>query len=70
MVGSLVADAGVDFVGGGMVALLEENAEDDLALGSGAQTAVGQFLGQQVGGVSGVGNHVKGQQIGMVLRIK
>jgi hypothetical protein len=53
----LMADAGVNFVGGGMVALFEENAENNFTLGGGAQTAVGQALGQRVGGKSGVGDH-------------
>jgi hypothetical protein len=70
--GEVGLHAGEDFVGGGVVAFLEENAVDDLTLGGSAQPAVSEFLREGVGGNSGGGHAVlrRGQQIGMVLRCK
>jgi hypothetical protein len=56
--GEIGLDAGEDFVGGGVIAFLEENTVDDLALGGGPETAVSELLGQGVGGDGGGGHGV------------
>jgi len=57
--GQLGLYPGEDFVGGGVVALLQEDVVNELALGSGAQAAVGQFLREPdgEGGGLGCGSH-------------
>src|SRR5476649_2884426 len=68
--GALGLHAREDFVGRGVVALLEQHVVNDLALRRGAQAAVGEALGKGIGGEGGGGHRVEGvgQSIGMVLR--
>ena len=70
--GKLGLHAGKNFIGGGVVALFEEHAVNDLALRRRTQAAVGETLRKTVGGERGGGHDVLGvgQQIGMVLRRK
>ncbi len=59
--GHLVANTGVNLISRGVVALFQENVEDDLALWGGAQSAVGELSREHVGCRRCVGrNHGEG----------